>query len=80
MTPGTSARDAAPPALDLDKRDLTLVLGRTTAARARQADLSEHAARLMAVGASGELVLIDEATGDDPYPPTDDTPPSLDEA
>lgn len=41
------------------------VLGRTTAAHARQSDLSEHAARLMASGATGELVLIDESTGQD---------------
>lgn len=35
MTPGTTARDAAPTALDLDKRDLTLVLGeRSFAVRA----------------------------------------------
>lgn len=40
------------------------VLGHTSAARARQADLSTHAGRLMAEGATGELVLIDEATGE----------------
>jgi hypothetical protein len=45
--------------------DGVAVLGRTTSARARQADLSEQAARLMAVGATGELVLVDEATGED---------------
>jgi imidazolonepropionase-like amidohydrolase len=45
--------------------EAVVVLGRTTAAHARQADLSAHAARLMASGATGELVLIDESTGDD---------------
>jgi hypothetical protein len=41
------------------------VLGHTTAIHARQEDLSAHAARLMAEGATGELVLVDEATGED---------------
>ncbi|MEA2598205.1 MAG: hypothetical protein QOF01_4674 [Thermomicrobiales bacterium] len=45
--------------------DAVVVLGHTTAAHARQADLSEHASRLMATGATGELVLVDEATGED---------------
>jgi hypothetical protein len=81
------------PTYRIEHRDgqTVTVLGRTSATRARQADLSEHAARLMATGASGELVLIDEATGDDvarrrllaapgddPNPPTDDAPSSLD--
>jgi hypothetical protein len=69
--------------------DTVAVLGRTTAARACLADLSEHAARLMAVGATGELVLVDEATGEDVArrrllsvagdesdPPVTDGPPS----
>jgi hypothetical protein len=73
--------------------DTITVLGRTTAAHARQADLSEHAARLMASGATGELVLIDEATGedvarrrllalpgDDPEHSDENDPPSPDEA
>jgi hypothetical protein len=45
--------------------DAVAVLGYTTATHARQADLSEHASRLMAAGATGELVLVDEATGKD---------------
>ena len=73
--------------------ETVVILGRTTAAHARQADLSEHAARLMAAGATGELVLIDEATGedvarrhllsatdDDPNRPSEHAPPSPDEA
>lgn len=69
--------------------DAITVLGRTTATRARQADLSEHAARLIATGVTGELVLIDEATGEDVArrrllsvtgdelrPPATDVPPS----
>lgn len=45
--------------------DAVTVLGHTTASHARQSDLSEHASRLMAAGATGELVLVDEATGED---------------
>jgi hypothetical protein len=45
--------------------DDVTVLGHTTATRARQADLSEHASRLMATGATGELVLVDDVTGED---------------
>lgn len=69
------------------------VLGRTVAAHACQTDVSEHAARLMAVGASGELVLVDEATGedvarrrllsargDDPNRPSENDRPAPDEA
>ena len=39
-----------------------VVIGRTSAADARQAELSQLAARLAAAGAVGELVLVDEAT------------------
>lgn len=73
--------------------DTVTVLGRTTAAHARQSDLSEHAARLMATGATGELVLIDETTGEDiarrrllstparpPDRPTKNIPPSPDQS
>jgi hypothetical protein len=73
--------------------DTVAVLGRTTALHARQSDLSEHASRLMATGATGELVLIDEATGedvarrrllaapgDDPEHPGENAPPSRDAA
>jgi hypothetical protein len=45
--------------------DAIAVLGHTASAYARQVDLSEHASRLMATGATGELVLVDEATGED---------------
>jgi hypothetical protein len=38
------------------------VLARTSAGDARQAELSQHAARLIADGETGELVLVDEAT------------------
>ena len=44
---------------------VTTVLGRTTHVHARQEELSRHAARLMQAGARGELVLVDEATGED---------------
>lgn len=40
-----------------------VVIGHTTAGDARQAELSAHAARLIAAGEMGELVLVDEATG-----------------
>lgn len=43
----------------------TVVLGHTVATGARQAELSTHAWRLMAEGAQGELVLVDEETGND---------------
>jgi len=42
----------------------TVILGHTSATRARQADLSAHASRLMAAGAHGELVLVDLETGE----------------
>ena len=41
----------------------TTVVGRTADPQARQAELSQHAARLMRDGATGHLVLVDEATG-----------------
>jgi hypothetical protein len=40
-----------------------VVLTRTSAGDARQAELSQHAARLSAAGATGEVVLVDEETG-----------------
>jgi hypothetical protein len=43
----------------------TVVIARTSAGDASQAELSEHAARLVAAGATGEVVLVDEATGED---------------
>jgi hypothetical protein len=53
------------------------VLGFTTAHHARESEISTHAQRLMAAGATGELVLVDEATGEDVArrrlsPPPDD--------
>jgi hypothetical protein len=45
--------------------DETTVVARTSDVHARQAELSQHAARLIAAGATGELVLVDEATGED---------------
>jgi hypothetical protein len=51
--------------IELRTGDAVTILGHTTASHARQADLSEHASRLMADGATGELVLVDEATGED---------------
>jgi hypothetical protein len=44
---------------------VTTVLGHTEHVHARQAELSRHAARLIAAGAAGELVLVDEATGEE---------------
>ena len=44
-------------------RDQVIVVARTSAADAGQAELSELAARLMAAGATGQLVLVDETTG-----------------
>ena len=56
----------------------TTVVGRTSDVYARQEELSQHAARLMRAGATGELVLVDEATGEEvarrplrPGPPAD---------
>ena len=43
----------------------TTVVARTSDVYARQEELSQHAARLMRHGATGELVLVDEATGQD---------------
>jgi hypothetical protein len=43
----------------------TVVVARTSAADARQAELSQLAAQLAAAGAEGELVLVDEATGEE---------------
>lgn len=40
-------------------------VGHSSAADAGQAELSSHAARLIARGATGELVLVDQATGQD---------------
>ena len=45
--------------------DGTAVVARTSDVYARQEELSQHAARLMRQGATGELVLVDEATGED---------------
>ena len=41
----------------------TVVVARTSAADAREMDLAQHATRLTAAGATGELVLVEEATG-----------------
>jgi hypothetical protein len=41
------------------------VVAHTSDVHARQEELSQLAARLMRQGATGELVLVDEETGDD---------------
>lgn len=41
----------------------TTVLGRVTTAHARQVDFGGHLAKLIAAGATGELVVTDESTG-----------------
>jgi hypothetical protein len=43
----------------------TTILGRTDAPAAGQAELSARAMQLIADGARGELVLVDEATGEE---------------
>jgi hypothetical protein len=43
----------------------TTVVAHTSDVHASQEELSQHAARLIAAGARGELVLVDEATGED---------------
>jgi hypothetical protein len=45
--------------------DGTTILGHTDAPAAGQAELSARAMRLIAEGATGELVLVDEQTGDE---------------
>ena len=45
--------------------DGTAVVARTSDVHARQEELSQHAARLMRAGATGDLVLVDEATGEE---------------
>jgi len=45
--------------------DETTVLGRTDAPAAGQAELSARAMQLIGEGARGELVLVDEATGEE---------------
>jgi hypothetical protein len=58
------------------------VLGYTSTSHARQSDLSERASRLVTAGATGEFVLVDEATGEDVArrrllaPPNDESSPS----
>lgn len=44
--------------------DGVTIVGRTDAPAAGQMELSERAMRLIAEGATGELVLIDEASGE----------------
>jgi hypothetical protein len=41
----------------------TRIIARTSDVHARHAELSHHAARLIAEGATGELVLVEETTG-----------------
>jgi hypothetical protein len=41
------------------------VVAHTSDVHASQEELSQHAARLTAAGATGELVLVDETTGED---------------
>ncbi|HEY8446765.1 MAG TPA: hypothetical protein VIL01_06615 [Thermomicrobiales bacterium] len=43
----------------------TTVVGHTTDVHARQEELSRIAMKLVAAGATGELVLIDEETGEE---------------
>ena len=45
--------------------DGTTVLGRTDAPAAGQAELSARAMQLIGEGARGELVLVDESTGEE---------------
>ncbi len=45
--------------------DGVVVVGRSDAADASQAELSELAGQLMLAGETGELVLVDEATGEE---------------
>jgi hypothetical protein len=45
--------------------DTVTIVAYTSAVHASQEELSHHAARLRAVGAMGELVLVDETTGAD---------------
>jgi hypothetical protein len=55
------------PAYRIEHRtgEATHIVGWTSDAHARQEDLSRHAARLIAAGATGELVLVEAATGTD---------------
>ena len=41
------------------------IVARTSDVHARQEEMSQHAAHLIAAGATGELVLVEEATGED---------------
>jgi hypothetical protein len=41
------------------------IVAHTSDVHASQEELSHHAARLAAAGATGELVLVDETTGED---------------
>jgi hypothetical protein len=45
--------------------DTVNIVTRTSDVHASQEELSHHAARLRAAGATGELVLVDETTGED---------------
>jgi len=45
--------------------DTVEIVAHTSDVHASQEDLSHHAARLSATGATGELVLVDETTGED---------------
>jgi hypothetical protein len=45
--------------------DGTTILGRTDAPAAGQAELSARAMRMISEGATGELVLVDESTGEE---------------
>jgi hypothetical protein len=62
----------------------TMIVARTSDVHARHAELSHHAARLIAAGMTGELILIDETTGTEVArrvlrpegAPPDSTPPA----
>ncbi len=45
--------------------DTVEIVAHTSDVHASQEELSHHAARLSATGATGELVLVDETTGED---------------
>ena len=45
--------------------DTVEIVAHTSDVHASQEELSHHAARLAAAGATGELVLVDETTGED---------------
>jgi len=45
--------------------DTVTIIAHTSDVHASQEELSQHAAHLIATGATGELVLVDETTGEE---------------